>query len=51
MISTPNPVFFWWSNREEWDGRGMLHVWGLKRYIQGFGGEIWVKETILEDQA
>jgi len=23
VICTPHPILFWWSNREEWDWRGM----------------------------
>jgi hypothetical protein len=27
MICTPHQMLFVWSNQEEWDGRGMWHVW------------------------
>jgi hypothetical protein len=39
MICTPYTIFFGCPNREVWDGRGMKHVRGEDRYIQGFGGE------------
>ena len=28
LICTANPIFFGWSNRDEWDGLGLKHVWG-----------------------
>jgi hypothetical protein len=28
VVCTPYPILCGWSNREEWDGRGMWRVWG-----------------------
>jgi hypothetical protein len=28
MICPPHSMLFGWSNREAWDGRDMLHLWG-----------------------
>ena len=29
MIWTPHSILFGWSCQEEWDGRGMRHLWGI----------------------
>ena len=36
MICTPHPIFFRWSNWEEWAGQGMLHVWGRGEVYSAF---------------
>ena len=30
MISTLHQMLFWWSNQEEWDGRGLWLLWGRR---------------------
>jgi hypothetical protein len=32
MLHTPHHILFRWSNQEDWNGLGVLHVWG--------GGEV-----------
>ena len=36
MIRTPHQIFLGRSNQEEWDGRGMWHVWGIGEMPAGF---------------
>jgi len=36
MICTVHPKFFRWSNRKEWDGRGMQRLWGRGEVYTGF---------------
>jgi len=36
MICTAHPILFGWSNREEWNGRGIQHVWGWGKPYRGF---------------
>ena len=47
-LCTARQILLGWSNREEWDGRGMLRGWGVERFMQGFGGETWGKESTWE---
>ena len=49
MICTSNPILFGWSNREEWDGRGMLHVWGWGEVPTGFWWRNLKERGQLED--
>jgi hypothetical protein len=51
MICTHDQILFGWSNKEEWDGRGIQHVGEEERYIQDFGREAWAKETTWKTQA
>ena len=49
IICTPHPIFFGWSNREEWNGRGMQHLWGRGEvYIGIWWGNSWERDH-LED--
>ena len=36
MICTLHPILFGWSNREDWDDRGMQYVWGRGEPNTGF---------------
>jgi len=36
MICTAHQILFGWSNREEWDGRGVCHIWGRGEVCTGF---------------
>jgi len=49
MICTSCPILFGWSNREEWDGRGMYHVWGRGEAYTGFWWGKPRKRDHLED--
>jgi len=42
MICTPHQILFRWSNRDEWDGWGILHEWGREEVHTGFWwGNVW----------
>ena len=47
MICTSHQILLGWSNREEWDGRGMYHELGEKRCIKVLVGKPEGKRPLL----
>ena len=45
IFYTPHQILLRRSTEEEWNGRGVWHVWGKDRYVQGFGGETCGEKT------